>query len=46
MELQMAVAFMLAWPYGAARVMSSYYWDQKYVNGKVISERSFYSERN
>lgn len=30
---KMAVSFMLAWPYGSARVMSSYYWDQKYVNG-------------
>jgi alpha-amylase len=31
---KMAVAFMLAWPYGYARVMSSYYWDQNYQNGK------------
>lgn len=23
------------WPYGLARVMSSYYWDQKFVNGEV-----------
>nr|XP_045589666.1 alpha-amylase 1-like [Procambarus clarkii] len=30
---KMANAFMLAWPYELTRVMSSYYWDQKYVNG-------------
>ncbi|MCL4169399.1 UNVERIFIED_CONTAM: hypothetical protein GTU68_056000, partial [Idotea baltica] len=30
---KMANAFMLAWPYGFTRVMSSYYWDQYYVNG-------------
>ena len=32
---QMAVAYMLAWPYGFTRVMSSYYWDQNIVNGQV-----------
>ena len=32
---QMAVGFMLAHPYGLARVMSSYYWDQNFVNGEV-----------
>jgi len=31
---KMAVGFMLAHPYGLARVMSSYYWDQKFVNGE------------
>lgn len=31
----MAVSFMLAWPYGDARVMSSYYWDRNMVNGQV-----------
>jgi alpha-amylase len=31
---KMAVAFMLAWPYGFPRVMSSYYWDQNWVNGQ------------
>ena len=33
---QMAQAFMLSWPYGLARVMSSYYWDQNFVNGQVL----------
>jgi len=28
-----AVAFMLAWPYGFPRVMSSYYWEQNWVDG-------------
>lgn len=32
----MAVAYMLAWPYGFTRVMSSYYWEQNIVNGQVI----------
>jgi alpha-amylase len=31
---KMAVGYMLAWPYGAARVMSSYYWQQNIVNGQ------------
>lgn len=30
----MAVAFMLAWPYGLPRVMSSYNWDEYLENGK------------
>ncbi|KAJ6223217.1 hypothetical protein RDWZM_001762 [Blomia tropicalis] len=32
--LKVATAFMLAWPYGIPRVMSSYRWNQKIVNGK------------
>nr|XP_053637375.1 pancreatic alpha-amylase-like isoform X1 [Cherax quadricarinatus]XP_053637376.1 pancreatic alpha-amylase-like isoform X1 [Cherax quadricarinatus] len=31
---KMANAFMLAYPYGFTRVMSSYYWEQNLVNGK------------
>lgn len=31
---KMAVAYMLAWPYGFTRVMSSYYWEQNIVNGQ------------
>merc|ERR1712071_101134 len=31
---KMAVAFMLAWPYGFPRVMSSFYWDQNIQNGE------------
>jgi len=31
---KMAVAFMLAWPYGFPRVMSSYYWDQNIQGGE------------
>lgn len=31
---KMATAYMLAWPYGVARIMSSYGWEQKMVNGK------------
>ncbi|XP_027210307.2 pancreatic alpha-amylase 2a5 [Penaeus vannamei] len=31
---KMANAFMLAWPYGFTRVMSSYYWDQWWENGQ------------
>ena len=27
--LKVATAFMLAWPYGVPRVMSSYHWDQR-----------------
>nr|ANG56301.1 amylase [Eriocheir sinensis] len=30
---KMANAFMLGWPYGYTRVMSSYYWDQNWVGG-------------
>lgn len=32
---KMAVAFMLAHPYGVTRVMSSYRWDRRVVDGKV-----------
>lgn len=32
----MAVGFMLAWPYGFPRVMSSYYWDQNIQGGEVL----------
>lgn len=32
--LKVATAFMLAWPYGVPRVMSSYHWDQKIEDGK------------
>ena len=31
----MATGFMLAHPYGSARVMSSYYWPEDYQNGEV-----------
>jgi len=31
---KMAVGFMLAWPYGFPRVMSSYYWDQNIQGGE------------
>jgi len=31
---KMALSFMLAWPYGLPRVMSSFYWDQNFVNGQ------------
>nr|QDD69459.1 alpha amylase precursor [Cupiennius salei] len=31
---KMAVAFMLAWPYGLPRVMSSYSWNENIVNGR------------
>ncbi|XP_032885054.1 pancreatic alpha-amylase-like [Amblyraja radiata] len=31
---KVAVAFMLAHPYGVTRVMSSYRWDRRFVNGK------------
>lgn len=31
---KMAVAFMLSWPYGFPRVMSSFYWDQNIQNGE------------
>jgi len=35
---KMAVSFMLAWPYGFPRVMSSYYWDQNFVNGQDAND--------
>ena len=35
---QMANAFMLGWPYGFTRVMSSYYWDQNMVDGKDLND--------
>ncbi|CAG0891410.1 unnamed protein product [Darwinula stevensoni] len=31
---KMANAFMLAWPYGYPKVMSSYYWDQNWQGGQ------------
>lgn len=31
---KMAVSFMLSWPYGIAQIMSSYYWEQNFVNGR------------
>ncbi|XP_064478436.1 alpha-amylase-like [Ornithodoros turicata] len=34
---KMATAFMLAWPYGVARVMSSYFWHRNLVNGKDLN---------
>lgn len=34
---KMAVAYMLAHPYGVTRVMSSFRWDRHFVNGKVHS---------
>ncbi|CAG0899120.1 unnamed protein product, partial [Cyprideis torosa] len=30
---KMATAYMLAWPYGFPRIMSSYYWDQDWQGG-------------
>ena len=30
----MAVSYMLAFPYGYTRIMSSYNWDQNWVNGQ------------
>ena len=30
---KMATAFMLAWPYAIPRIMSSYDWEQKLVEG-------------
>ncbi|KAK8733790.1 hypothetical protein OTU49_006479 [Cherax quadricarinatus] len=35
---KMATAFMLAHPYGFTRVMSSYYWDQNFVNGQDLND--------
>ena len=34
---KMAVAYMLAHPYGVTRVMSSFRWNRHIVNGKVES---------
>jgi alpha-amylase len=31
---KMAQAFFLAWPYGVTRVMSSFYWEQDFQNGR------------
>lgn len=38
----MAVAFMLAWPYGFPRVMSSFYWDQHWEGGEVPLHNTFH----
>ncbi|CAG7825995.1 unnamed protein product [Allacma fusca] len=35
---KMGTAFFLAWPYGLTRIMSSYYWDQDFQNGKDIND--------
>ncbi|XP_051867127.1 pancreatic alpha-amylase-like isoform X2 [Pristis pectinata] len=35
---KVAVAFMLAHPYGQTRIMSSYRWDRKFVNGKDVND--------
>ncbi|KFO26901.1 Pancreatic alpha-amylase [Fukomys damarensis] len=35
---KMAVGFMLAHPYGFARVMSSYRWDRNFQNGKDVND--------
>nr|XP_027210305.1 alpha-amylase A-like [Penaeus vannamei] len=35
---KMANAFMLAWPYGFTRVMSSYHWDQKWDDGRDTND--------
>ncbi|XP_041063667.1 pancreatic alpha-amylase-like isoform X2 [Carcharodon carcharias] len=35
---KVAVAFMLAHPYGQTRVMSSYRWDRYFVNGKDVND--------
>ncbi|XP_035222817.1 pancreatic alpha-amylase-like isoform X2 [Stegodyphus dumicola] len=35
---KIAVAFMLAWPYGLPRVMSSYSWTENVVNGKDTND--------
>ncbi|GBN63850.1 Pancreatic alpha-amylase, partial [Araneus ventricosus] len=35
---KMAVAFMLAWPYGLPRVMSSFSWPEHIVNGKDVND--------
>ena len=40
---KMAVAYMLAHPYGVTRVMSSFRWNRHIVNGKVkLSMKSVY----
>lgn len=36
--LKVATAFMLAWPYGVTRVMSSYHWNQKIQNGHDVND--------
>lgn len=38
---KMAVGFMLAWPYGFPRVMSSYYWDAVYREGFLGDDSSW-----
>lgn len=35
---KMAVALMLAHPYGVTRVMSSYRWSRNIVNGQVVEQ--------
>ncbi|XP_067892666.1 pancreatic alpha-amylase-like isoform X3 [Heterodontus francisci] len=35
---KVAVAFMLAHPYGQTRVMSSFRWDRNFVNGKDVND--------
>nr|AWU67107.1 putative alpha-amylase [Crangon crangon] len=35
---KMATAFMLGFPYGFTRVMSSYYWDQYFEGGRDIND--------
>uniref|UniRef100_A0A8C6QLB6 alpha-amylase n=1 Tax=Nannospalax galili TaxID=1026970 RepID=A0A8C6QLB6_NANGA len=35
---KIAVGFMLAHPYGFTRVMSSYRWDRRFVNGKDVND--------
>lgn len=35
---KIAVAFMLAWPYGLPRVMSSYNWPEYIENGKDVND--------
>ncbi|XP_059839656.1 pancreatic alpha-amylase-like [Hypanus sabinus] len=35
---KVAVAFMLAHPYGQTRIMSSFRWDRKFVNGKDVND--------
>lgn len=36
--LKMSTAFMLAWPYGVPRVMSSYSWTRNVQNGKDLNQ--------
>lgn len=33
----MATVFMMAYPYGTTRLMSSYYWPKKMVNGTDVN---------